>query len=136
MADWTKKLADEGHRLCELSAADPDLSMEAGLYLSYRALTSGAARLFRLLGLVPGPDVEVHAAAALAGHDLERTRRHLAELCEAHLFEEQAEGHFARTGLVRIYAAKLVASEETPADRELARQRLFAHAARSRLWPG
>ncbi|MFC9241432.1 BTAD domain-containing putative transcriptional regulator [Streptomyces decoyicus] len=136
LADWTKKLADEGHRLCELSAADPDLSMEAGLYLSYRALSSGAARLFRLLGLVPGPDVEVHAAAALAGRDLERTRRHLAELCEAHLFEEQAGGHFARTELVRIYAAKLVASEETPADRELARQRLFAHTARPRLWPG
>lgn len=136
LADWTRKLADERHRLCELSAADPDLSMEAGLYLSYRALTSGAARLFRLLGLVPGAEVEVHAAAALAGRDLERTRRYLGELCEAHLFQEQAEGHLARTELVRIYAAKLVASEETPCDRELARQRLLAHTARSRLRPG
>ncbi|MFD3421265.1 AfsR/SARP family transcriptional regulator [Streptomyces decoyicus] len=136
LAEWTKKLADEGHRLCELSAADPDLSMEAGLHLSYRALSSGAARLFRLLGLVTGPEVEGHAAAALAGRDLERTRRHLAELCEAHLFEEQPGGHFARTELVRIYAAKLVASEETPADRELARQRLSAHTVRSRLRPG
>lgn len=136
LADWTKKLADERHRLCELSAADPDLSVEAGLSLSHRALSSGAARLFRLLGLVPGPDVEVHAAAALAGQDLPRTRRHLAELCEAHLLEEQAEGHFARTGLVRIYAGKLVASEEPPADRDLALRRLSDHAAGVRTGPG
>ncbi|SEC27395.1 DNA-binding transcriptional activator of the SARP family [Streptomyces sp. 2224.1] len=136
LADWTKKLADERHRLCELSAADPDLSMETGLSLSYRALSSGAARLFRLLGLVPGPDVEVHAAAALAGQDLPRTRRHLAELCEAHLLEEQAGGHFARTGLVRVYAGKLVASEESPADRDLALRRLSDHAAGVRTGPG
>lgn len=136
LADWTEKLADERHRLCELSAADPDLSVEAGLSLSHRALSSGAARLFRLLGLVPGPDVEVHAAAALAGQDLPRTRRHLAELCEAHLLEEQAEGHFARTGLVRIYAGKLVASEEPPADRDLALRRLSDHAAGVRTGPG
>ncbi|MGX1757855.1 BTAD domain-containing putative transcriptional regulator [Streptomyces lydicus] len=134
LADWTKKLADERHRLCELAAADPDLSVEAGLSLSYRALSSGAARLFRLLGLVPGPDVEVHAAAALAGQDLPRTRRHLAELCEAHLLEEQAGGHFARTGLVRIYAGRLVASEEPPADRDLALRRLSDHAAG--VWTG
>ncbi|MFF8790295.1 BTAD domain-containing putative transcriptional regulator [Streptomyces sp. NPDC015125] len=136
LADWTKKLADERHRLCELSAADPGLSMEAGLSLSYRALSSGAARLFRLLGLVPGPDVEVHAAAALAGHDLERTRRQLAELCEAHLLEEQAGGHFARTELVRIYAGKLVASEEAPADRDLALRRLSDHSAGARWRSG
>ncbi|MGW7490536.1 BTAD domain-containing putative transcriptional regulator [Streptomyces sp. NPDC054786] len=136
LADWTKKLADERHRLCELSAADPDLSMEAGLHLSYRALSSGAARLFRLLGLVPGPDVEVHAAAALAGRDLERTRRHLAELCEGHLLEEQAEGHFARAGMVRIYAGKLVASEETSAERDLALRRLSDHFAGAPPRPG
>ncbi|MEW9519285.1 AfsR/SARP family transcriptional regulator [Streptomyces tubercidicus] len=129
---WTKKLLDERDRLQELSAHDADLAVEASLYLSYRALSSGAARLFRLLGLHPGPDVDVHAAAALAGRDLERTRRHLAELCDAHLVEEQAQGRYGRTELVRIYAEQLVASEEAPADRDLARQRLRDHAARYR----
>ena len=33
---------------------------------SYRALSAGAARLFRLLGLHPGPDITVGAAASLA----------------------------------------------------------------------
>ncbi|SCK10781.1 DNA-binding transcriptional activator of the SARP family [Streptomyces sp. SceaMP-e96] len=129
---WTGKLADERRRLQELSAHDADLAVEASLYLSYRALSSGAARLFRLLGLHPGPDVDVHAAVALTGRELERTRRHLAELCDAHLVEEQAQGHYVRTELVRIYAEQLVLSEETPADRDLARQRLRDHAARYR----
>jgi DNA-binding SARP family transcriptional activator len=35
--------------------------------LSYRALSPAAARLFRLLGLHPGPEVSVPAAASLAG---------------------------------------------------------------------
>ncbi|WP_411134980.1 BTAD domain-containing putative transcriptional regulator [Streptomyces sp. C10] len=130
---WTGKLADERRRLQELSAHDADLAVEASLYLSYRALSSGAARLFRLLGLHPGPEVDVHTAAALTGRELERTRRHLAELCDAHLVEEQAQGHYVRTELVRIYAEQLVTSEETPADRDLARQRLRDHAARCRL---
>ncbi|MEU8782112.1 AfsR/SARP family transcriptional regulator [Streptomyces sp. NPDC048637] len=129
---WTRKLADERRRLQELSAHDADLAVEASLYLSYRALSSGAARLFRLLGLHPGPDVDVRAAVALAGRDPDRTRRHLAELCDAHLVEEQVQGHYVRTELVRIYAEQLVASEETPADRDLARQRLRDHAAQYR----
>lgn len=132
LESWTRKLADERRRLQELSAHDADLAVEACLYLSYRALSSGAARLFRLLGLHPGPEADVDAAAALAGRDLERTHRHLAELSDAHLVEEQVQGHFVRTELVRIYAEQLVTSEETPTDRDLARQRLRDHAARYR----
>lgn len=129
---WTGKLADERRRLQELSAHDADLAVEACLYLSYRALSSGAARLFRLLGLHPGPDVDLPAAAALAGRDPERTHRHLAELTDAHLVEEHVQGHYVRTELVRIYAAQRVVSEETPADRDLARERLRDQAARYR----
>ncbi|MFE1171575.1 BTAD domain-containing putative transcriptional regulator [Streptomyces sp. NPDC058773] len=134
LACWTGKLADERRRLYELSAHDADLAVEACLYLSYRALSSGAARLFRLLGLHPGRDVDVPAAAALAGREPDRTLRHLAELSDAHLVEEHAQGHFVRTELVRIYAEQLVASEEAPADRDLARQRLRDHRARHRPW--
>ncbi|MFI0710688.1 BTAD domain-containing putative transcriptional regulator [Streptomyces inhibens] len=129
---WTGKLADEHRRLQELSTHDAGLSVEANLYLSYRALSSGAARLFRLLGLHPGPCVGVHDAAALAGRDVERTRRHLAELCDAHLLEEQVQGHYVRAELVRIYAAQLAASEESRADHDLAVRRLLEHFAQRR----
>lgn len=130
LGHWTAKLADERRRLQELSAHDADLAVETSLYLSYRALSSGAARLFRLLGLHPGPDVDAPTAAALAGRDLDRTHRHLAELGDAHLVEEQPQGSYVRTDLVRIYAEQLVAVEETPTERDLARQRLRDHTAR------
>lgn len=127
---WTRKLADERRRLQELSVDDADLAVEASLYLSYRALTSGAARLFRVLGLHPGPGVEAHAAAALAGRDVERTRRHLAELCDAHLLQEQEQGHYVRSELVRLYAAQRVASEESRSAQDLAVRRLLDHFLR------
>ncbi|TXC95370.1 AfsR/SARP family transcriptional regulator [Streptomyces sp. ISID311] len=136
LESWTKTLADERRRLQELSAPDADLAVEACLYLSYRALSSGAARLFRMLGLHPGPCVEAQDAAALAGRDIERTRRHLAELCDAHLLEEQVQGHYVRSELVRIYAAQLVAAEEPPAAQDQAVRRLQEHAARRRPCPG
>jgi len=36
---------------------------------SYNQLSAGAARMFRLLGLHPEPDITVPAAASLAGLD-------------------------------------------------------------------
>lgn len=132
LACWTEKLADERRRLQELSADDADLAVEATLYLSYRALSSGAARLFRVLGLHPGPCVGLPAAAALAGRDVERTRRHLAELCDAHLLQEQAQGHYVRSELVRLYAAQRVASEEPRSAQDLAVRRLLDYFLHSR----
>ncbi|MFH9226626.1 AfsR/SARP family transcriptional regulator [Streptomyces lydicus] len=129
---WTRKLADERRRLQELSAHDADLAVEASLYLTYRALSSGAARLFRVLGLHPGPRVGELDAAALAGRDVARTRRHLAELCDAHLLEEQPQGHYVRPELVRLYAAQRAVAEETRSDRDLAVRRLLDQVARLR----
>ncbi|MFD8542539.1 BTAD domain-containing putative transcriptional regulator [Streptomyces sp. NPDC059649] len=127
---WAKKLADERRRLQELSAHDADLAMEACLYLSYRALSSGAARLFRFLGLHPGPCVGVHHAGVLVGGDLELTRRYLAELCDAHFLEEHAQGHYVRSEMVRIYAAQRVAAEEPRWAQDQAVRRLLGHLAR------
>ncbi|MFU9032714.1 MULTISPECIES: AfsR/SARP family transcriptional regulator [Streptomyces] len=124
---WTNKLADERRWLQELSAHDADLTMEASLYLSYRALSSGAARLFRLLGLHPGPCVKDQDASVLAGWNVERTRRHLVELCDAHLLEENVQGHYVQPELVRIYAAQRVAEEEPRCARDAAVRRLLAH---------
>ena len=41
--------------------------MRAVFSWSYQQLTGEAARMFRLLGLHPGPDITVPAAASLAG---------------------------------------------------------------------
>jgi hypothetical protein len=55
---------------------------------SYRALPPDAARLFRLLGLHPGPEFGLHAAAALAGTGIPRIRQLLDILAGAHLLEQ------------------------------------------------
>ncbi|PJE95367.1 AfsR/SARP family transcriptional regulator [Streptomyces carminius] len=101
---------------------------------SYRALTPGAARLFRLLALHPGPDVSVPAAAGLAGLPVPETRPLLAELTRVCLLGEHAPGRFAFHDLLRVYAGELAGQEETEADRRAAVRRCldhYLHTARS-----
>ncbi len=54
-------------RLDALDAGDPASRIRAVFSWSYSALTPPAARLFRLLGLHPGPDIDAVTAASLAG---------------------------------------------------------------------
>jgi DNA-binding SARP family transcriptional activator len=79
---------------------------------SYRTLTDEAARLFRLLGLHPGPDVTVETAATLAGVSTAQAGRLLAELAGGHLINERAAGRYGLHDLLRAYAADLVRSED------------------------
>src|SRR4029453_15040397 len=60
-------LGQAGRRLDALDAGDPTTQVRAVFSWSYAALTPSAARLFRLLGLHPGPDISTPAAASLAG---------------------------------------------------------------------
>ncbi|MFB9332147.1 AfsR/SARP family transcriptional regulator, partial [Actinoplanes octamycinicus] len=63
---YLDRLAED--RLAHLAVdGDPQTTVRAAFDLSYAALTPAARRLFRLLGLVPGPDIDAGAAAALAG---------------------------------------------------------------------
>ncbi|MEV6695157.1 hypothetical protein AB0M35_27160 [Micromonospora sp. NPDC051196] len=61
---------------------------ERAFDLSYRALPASRRRLFRYLGLHPGPDFDVCAAAALGNLTLVHARRTLADLCERRLVVE------------------------------------------------
>ncbi|MFJ2885473.1 AfsR/SARP family transcriptional regulator [Streptomyces sp. NPDC087305] len=106
---------------------DTAADVRAVFSLSYRSLTPDAARLFRLLGLHPGPDLTLPAAAALAALTLPNTRRLLAELVGANLLEESVPGRYASHDLLRAYAAEL-AEEAVPApDTRAARHRMFDH---------
>jgi hypothetical protein len=53
-------------RLDALDAGDPVSQVRTVFSWSYTTLPPAAARLFRLLGLHPGPDISVAAAASLA----------------------------------------------------------------------
>jgi DNA-binding SARP family transcriptional activator len=65
--------------------AGPDAvtDLRAVFSWSYDALDPAAARLFRLLGLHPGPDLAVPAAASLLGSPVAEARRLLAALTDA-----------------------------------------------------
>lgn len=122
-----------GDRLTELEAqGDPDTAVRAAIDLSCESLEQEASRLFRLLGLIPGPDVTVAAAAALAGLDHVATRRALRSLASAHLVEEHAPGRFTFHDLLRLAASERCGADE----RVVAQQRLllfYAMAARAAM---
>ncbi len=110
-----------------------NVSVAAAFNLSYRDLTTGQRRLFRWLGLHPGPDIDAYAAAALAGTSLAAARRHLDGLYDQHLITEPGPGRYRLHDLIREHARTLAAADD-PAAREDATGRLldyYVHTARA-----
>ena len=120
-------LASARDRLAVMRAEN--LSVAAAFDLSYRDLTADQRRLFRRLGLVPGPDIDAYAAAALDETDVETARGRLDELYDHHLISEPAAGRYLLHDLLRQYSRALAAQDE-PADAGAARLvNYYAHVA-------
>ncbi|WP_434446086.1 BTAD domain-containing putative transcriptional regulator [Lentzea sp. E54] len=116
------RLADETRRLDELG----DVAARAAFEVSYAELGSPAvARVFRLLGLLDGPDFAVAAARALT--DVPDVEELLAELAGAHLVEEPVPGRFALHDLLRLFARERCRGSESAEERSLALERLHKH---------
>ncbi|MBO3747555.1 tetratricopeptide repeat protein [Streptosporangiaceae bacterium NEAU-GS5] len=142
LADLVAELADHQRRLELLDAGgDPRAAVQAVFSWSIRHLPPAAVRTFGLLGLHPGPDIDVFAAAALAGDNPARTGRALAELARAHLVQPTANGRYGMHDLLRAYAASLASTAERTDDTRAALGRLFdyylavAAAATDTLYP-
>ncbi|HET9139776.1 ATP-binding protein, partial [Actinophytocola sp.] len=126
IAEYTRELAD-GDRLGTLTIPeDPRASVETAFDLSYRTLAPRTRRLFRRLGLVPGPDFTPALAATLCGLPLREAVAELDRLTAAHLIREHAPGRFQFLDLLRRYAARRAVTEESPA--VLARLCALPHA--------
>jgi tetratricopeptide (TPR) repeat protein/transcriptional regulator with XRE-family HTH domain len=104
---------------------DPRATVGAAFDHSYAALDEPARRMFRVLGLVPGPDFDAPAAAALAECTVEQGARLLARLARAHLLDGRAPGRYAFHDLLRQYAHGRCGRHDGAADREAAIGRLF-----------
>jgi tetratricopeptide (TPR) repeat protein len=102
------ELAAAKDRLALMHAEN--LSVAAAFGLSYADLTPDQQRLFCHLGLVPGPSIDVHAAAALGGTSLATARRCLDALYDQHLLAEPAHGRYQLHDLLREYARALAAT--------------------------
>jgi tetratricopeptide (TPR) repeat protein len=108
------------------AGGDTSADVRAVFSWSYDALGTGGRRLFRLIGLHPGPDLSPAAAASLAGLPAGQVRGPLAELTRAHLAIEHSPGRYTCHDLLRTYATEQSRLDPEP-DRRAATHRLLDH---------
>jgi DNA-binding SARP family transcriptional activator/tetratricopeptide (TPR) repeat protein len=127
LAALAAELRDTRGRLDALSTGEDATDVRAVLSWSYQNLHPPAARMFRLLGLHPGPEITAAAAASLAGTGLPEARRLLRELARCHLLAEPAAGRYAFHDLLRAYAAEQATALDSDDDRQTATGRMLDH---------
>jgi DNA-binding SARP family transcriptional activator/tetratricopeptide (TPR) repeat protein len=110
-------------------------SVTAVLALSYRYLRPPQQRLFRLLSLHPGVDLDVAAAAALCGLGPAETAHCLEALFEDNLLMCDVAGRYFLHDLVRDCAYGLLLDHDDAHTRRTAQHRLFDYyLAAAKLW--
>jgi len=111
LAGIARKLRER--RLETLDSGESNADVRSALACSYQVLSSQAAKLFRLVGRVPGSDIGAPAAAALLGEA--EIALSLRELEQLHLVQQHQPDRYRMHDLVRLYAKELPeADEETP----------------------
>jgi DNA-binding SARP family transcriptional activator/Tfp pilus assembly protein PilF len=137
LGDIAAQLSAAEDALDVLTGDDTATNLRAVFACSYRTLSPPAARLFRLLGLHPGPDTSAPAAASLAGIPPKAVEPLIAELVRAHLLTGTTPGRYAFHDLLRAYAREMAqAGERDAATRRVLDHYLHtAHAAANTLAP-
>jgi len=110
-----------------LAGPDAGTDLRTVFSWSYASLGSAAARLFRLLGLHPGPDLGAAAAASLAGIPVPDANGLLAELITAQLAAEAHPGRYSLHDLLHAYAEELADATDPEPERQAAIRRLLDH---------
>jgi DNA-binding SARP family transcriptional activator/tetratricopeptide (TPR) repeat protein len=127
LASFAAQMSSEHDRLDAFDIGDATTSVRAVFSWSVSQLSDRAARLFRLLGLHPGPDFTAAVAASLAGLPSAETRQLLAELARASLISEDVRGRYSFHDLLRTYASEQAAGAETASERHQAVRRMLDH---------
>ncbi|MCP2329762.1 DNA-binding transcriptional activator of the SARP family [Actinoalloteichus cyanogriseus DSM 43889] len=118
-----RRLRDERRRLGELE--EERRSVAAAFQVSYRQLRPAQRKVFRSLGLLPGPDVDVGAAAAVAGSEPWAVERSLEDLVDSHLLEQHLPDRYRFHDLIRAHAATLAEAVDDQTERRTALHRLL-----------
>ncbi|GAA2015330.1 hypothetical protein GCM10009839_08230 [Catenulispora yoronensis] len=113
---------------------DGERDLSAVFDLSYQTLADDQRDLLRRLGLVPGPDTDAYAIAALLDVHPSRAEQLLQDLVDHHLLTEPAAGRYRMHDLVRAYAHGRARALDPEPERALALGRLlhyYAHTAQT-----
>ncbi|NUW39903.1 tetratricopeptide repeat protein [Nonomuraea rhodomycinica] len=108
--------------------------VSAAFALSYEQLDPAEQRMFRLLGLVPGRDIDPYGAAALAGVPEEEAEELLEGLLDAHMLLQLEPGRYTFHDLLREHA-RSIAEDDGAVLRLLTYYLHRARAAIDRLYP-
>jgi len=103
--DLVDELRDERKRLERIR--DDDRNLIAVFDSSYRALADDEKRMFRRLGLVPGPDFDAYAAASLDGGGPSKASTILEALLDQNLIQQHVHGRYRFHDLVRLHAREV-----------------------------
>jgi DNA-binding SARP family transcriptional activator/tetratricopeptide (TPR) repeat protein len=127
LAELAAELRDATSRLDALEADDAVTDVRAVLSWSYDQLSETAARMFRLLGIHPRPDISLSAAASLAGMPRAEAGSALRELSRTHMVAEHQPGRFTFHDLLRAYALDQAKRHDSEQERQAAVHRLLDH---------
>ncbi|MEV1169202.1 BTAD domain-containing putative transcriptional regulator [Nonomuraea sp. NPDC049784] len=127
-----EELQAENTRLDALQTGELDTDLREIFGSSCHVLSPGAAEAFAYLGLAPGPDISLQAAANLIGHPVAHTRTLLRALETAHLLHQHVQGRYRMHDLVRLYAIERASVDLSVDERAAAVRRLvdfFLHTS-------
>jgi DNA-binding SARP family transcriptional activator len=121
-----EQLRDQHQRVASLNDGERELA--AVFDLSYTSLEAPHRQLWRRLGLVPGPDLNAYAAAALVESDPMSAAGMLEDLVDHNLLITYAPGRYRLHDLLRAHAHTLASTDPEP-EREAAVDRLLRYYA-------
>jgi tetratricopeptide (TPR) repeat protein len=127
LTDVAAELQKSREHLDAFEGGDPSVNARAVFSWSYQQLSEAAARIFRILGLHPGPDITVPATASMAGVPVPEARSALVELARSHLVTEHVPGRFTFHDLLRTYAIEQAEIYEPSPERDSCVRRVLDH---------
>jgi tetratricopeptide (TPR) repeat protein len=126
VARVVRDLADEQRRLSALSVEE-EMSVHGVFDLSYAGLSDVVSRAYRWLGLHPGPDFRVGAAAAALQAADEDASDLLETLVDASLLDVTETERYYFHDLIRLHARQRAETEDPPGTRTDVVQRIVEH---------